>query len=448
MKLLLANHHLVERAGSELYTFELATALHDAGHTVAVFTFVPGSISTALAQLGIGVFTASDRAAIEAFAPDLVHCHHAPCLYFLGSLELSCPVVHSRLGPWVSYELPPAVFGGVSLSLCVSEEVRDVAAETPFGREVQSHIFRNWFDERQTPRAPVRRAGELERLAVVSNHLDPKLRQSLDAIVARRPGFSWVHYGLPENPTALGAKELLELDAVITIGRTTLLAGALGVPCLIYDVYGCDGWLEAHRMPDLATKNFSGRLERRALSTDELEAELFERRRALELEATADACWQQWSLASRLPELSDLHARALQAGARLSAQTRGAYASLGAMVHDLEGVATAERMLRSQTAHRLDAEVKRLSAELGRLEAELQRTDAERAELRAEAELLRRALEAARHDHGALLEREARLAHDLAHLRGSAGVRFLEQVKRVPGVYGAWLSAKRLLDKQ
>src|SRR5581483_10222222 len=103
MRVLLANYHLAQRAGSELYTLELATVLREAGDEVAVFTFDPGPIAGEIRAAGIPVFSLRDGAAIEAFAPEMLHVHHSPCLHFLASHNLSCPVVHSVLGPSASH---------------------------------------------------------------------------------------------------------------------------------------------------------------------------------------------------------------------------------------------------------------------------------------------------------------------------------------------------------
>jgi len=62
---------------------------------------------------------------------------------------------------------------------------------------------------------------------------------------------------------------------VISIGRTVLLAGAMGKPCLVNDIHGCDGWLTADSLDLLATRNFSGRVHHARLSCAQLERQLF-----------------------------------------------------------------------------------------------------------------------------------------------------------------------------
>ena len=69
MRTLLGNHHLERRAGSELFTAELATSIQALGHDVAVFTFFKGAFSRSIEQQGIPVFDANDPDAIVGFNP-------------------------------------------------------------------------------------------------------------------------------------------------------------------------------------------------------------------------------------------------------------------------------------------------------------------------------------------------------------------------------------------
>ncbi len=424
MKLLLANYHLVDRAGSELYTLELATALRDAGHEVGVFTFSPGPIAQQIQQAGIRVFSLGDRAQIESFRPELIHTHHAPCLYFLAGCALTCPVVHGMLGPQTPFERPPMFFGGVALGLAISEEVRDSVRRTSFGAAIELQLFRNWFDDRRLER-PRRQArvGDLRHVVVVTNHLDPTLVGQLDALAERRPTFRWTHWGAPQHSVPVDAQSLEGFDAVVSIGRTALLAAGIGKPCLLYDVHGCDGWMTAERLGDLATCNFSGRLtgERPALET--LERLFFDDARHLDLQSTADACGAQFGLNQRVKELEVLHASAVSSGVRLTEAMRPAYANLGDLFHDVRRGCETE----------LNARIHLLEEHTHSLEQR--------------AQTLQLALAAQSNAQAVAQERADHLAHDLDVLRGSAGVQLLELAKRLPGLYRAYLVGKRATSR-
>ncbi len=266
MKVLLTNHHLVDRAGSELYVAELATALEARGHDARVFTLYPGPVAQQLTERGVPVYTLAEQHLVQAFAPEVVHAHHPPTLWVVGSLALGCPAIVSSLGVLPALEAPTPIWPGVALGVAVSEEVKARVDRSAFGRAVPVRVMRNWFDDRGWAPEPAVPPARVTRVAVVTNHLAPELAQHLDACVRARPGFSWAHLGLPASSVEVTPAVLGAFDLVITIGRTALQAAAVGRPVLLADVYGSDGLLDAARLDALASVNFSGRLERRPLS--------------------------------------------------------------------------------------------------------------------------------------------------------------------------------------
>ena len=56
MKVLLGTHHLEERAGSELFTAELASSIRSRKNEVAIFTFFKGDFAELIEADGIQVF--------------------------------------------------------------------------------------------------------------------------------------------------------------------------------------------------------------------------------------------------------------------------------------------------------------------------------------------------------------------------------------------------------
>jgi hypothetical protein len=329
MRILLANHHIDQRAGSELYCLELATALTRAGHQVALFTFRPGGISEEFRRRNVAVFSVPDEAAIEAFDPEVLHVHHAPCLYFLGSLRLRAPVVFSSLGVLPALEGAPIIWAGVAHALAVSEEVREALTPTPFGAAVPISLCRNWFDDTGLEKPAPARARPARRIAVVTNHLDPRLKEDLEAVCQARPGVSWTHLGLPHRSTEITPELLRDFDRVVSIGRTPLLAAALQIPCVLYDIHGCDGLLSVEHFDAQARVNFSGRHTRARPSREELGQLLFEEAERLDVAAVADRLWSEHRLSGRARELVALYEQARAAGTSLDDTTRAAYGRTG-----------------------------------------------------------------------------------------------------------------------
>src|SRR5437879_3502735 len=99
MRILLANHHMNDRPGSALSPLDLATALKQHAHAVALFTYLPGPMTTPVRDNGIPVFSVGNEDDVRAFNPELLHVHHTHCLYHLCSLGIDTAVLYSSLGP-------------------------------------------------------------------------------------------------------------------------------------------------------------------------------------------------------------------------------------------------------------------------------------------------------------------------------------------------------------
>ncbi|MFP2929896.1 hypothetical protein ACLESO_32820 [Pyxidicoccus sp. 3LG] len=380
MRILLTNHHLDQRAGSELYCLELSTALTQAGHQVAIFTFRPGSIAQEFVRRGVPVFSAVDAEAIEAFDPEVLHVQHAPCLYYLGSLRLRAAVLFSSLGVVPPLEAAPIVWAGVARGLAVSEEVRSALAATPFGAAVPLSTCLNWFDDRGLERPAPARAGPARRIAVVTNHLDARLKEDLDALCATHPGLEWTHLGLPLRSTDITAEVLRGYDRVVSIGRTPLLAAALQIPCLLYDIHGCDGLLSAEHFSSQVRVNLSGRMTRARPSREELAHLLLDEAERLDVAALADRVWREHRLSGRAADLVALYEEARAGAERLGEAARAAYGTLGRVYADAVDprlhayLAYLERELgqERERGRAREEQLTRAEAHLRELEAELE----------------------------------------------------------------------------
>ena len=184
MRTLRSNHHLECRAGSELFTAELATSIQALGHDVAVFTFFKGEFSRSIEQRGIPVFDAHDPSAIVGFNPDIVQTNHVSCAHYLRALTPNAIRVHAILGVIPHLEAPPLDGAAYSLGLAVSEEVVARINRTPFGRDAPVAIFRNWFDERALAPPPPLEPRDVLRVAVISNHISAELTDGLSQLEA------------------------------------------------------------------------------------------------------------------------------------------------------------------------------------------------------------------------------------------------------------------------
>jgi hypothetical protein len=273
MKILLGTHHLEVRAGSELFTAELARSIKERGHKVAVFTFFKGEIAELIEAHGIPVFDPDDTSAISRFTPDVVQTNHHPCAHFLRSMIPDVVRLHAMLGVIPDLEAPPLDGGAFSLGLAVSEEVVNRINRTSFGRDVDVAIFRNWFDDRVVVTAGSSKTRGILSVAVISHHIAPELVRALGALEAA--GHIKVDYfGVQRKSVVVDGSLLVQYDLIISIGRTALLAAACGVPCIMADIHGSDGLLTVDNLDLVRTVNFSGRLTKHAITKAHLRKEI------------------------------------------------------------------------------------------------------------------------------------------------------------------------------
>ena len=298
MKILLGTHHLEIRAGSELFTAELANSIQASGHEVAVFTFIKGEFAGLIEANGISVYSPDDTNAMARFAPDIVQTCHIPCAHFLRSVVPDAIRVHAMLGVTLPMEAPPLEGDAFSLGLAVSEEVLDRINKTTFGRDVETAIFRNWFDEKvvMTSTRALNSHGRL-RVAVITNHIAPGLIEALTALDAT--GDVEVDYfGAQQRSAVVDGRLLAKYDLVISIGRTALLAAACGVPCIMADIHGSDGLLTVDNLDRVRTVNFSGRLQKDPITKTHVQVELA-KIRSYDREQLRNRIAAEYSLASR-----------------------------------------------------------------------------------------------------------------------------------------------------
>ena len=404
MRILLANHHLDERAGSELYIYELAHRLRLCGHEVAVFTFFEGLISQKLAGEGFAVLGPNTQSALIAFAPEVIHTHHLPCFYYLAGQPLNAPILHSVLGVAHPFEAPPTVTTALAFSLVLSAEAQQALSNTPFLRDCPHEIFPNWFDDQLVSHVEITAPKACNKVLVISNHLDAGLRDGLKNIASRRPEFSWEHVGYPNNSQEIDEKLLRDADVIVTIGRTVLLAAGMGKVCLVYDFHGSDGLLTIDSFESIAKTNFSGRHLRARPTVEQLEDLLCVQSLQVDVRALANKVWPSYKLADRISRLETIYQGMIANFKKHSARIRKHYQGWG----DVYG-------LSSIVASRDKRKLKELQAEKKVADERI-----------------------------AQMERSLRdVSHALATLRFSRGQQFIQRLKNMPVVYPAYMKIFR-----
>jgi hypothetical protein len=260
LRILLTNHHLESLAGSELLTFELAKECQQRGHHVSVFTLFPGQISRRIEELlGIRVFDTRNKEDLKTLDFDVMHCIHWPTYLYLQRSGIELPTVFGFLGVLPALENPPPLPGKQKpFWWGVSEEVIENVANLP-GWENRKPIepIRNWVNEYKPKVMPIE-AIRKQVFGVVSNHFPEKYKEYLVEL-SLEMNFELRFMGLPDNSQPIDLETLLDFDALITLGRTAVTAICNGIPVLVLDQNGMDGWVTPENYFHLRVKNFSGR---------------------------------------------------------------------------------------------------------------------------------------------------------------------------------------------
>lgn len=255
-----------------MVTQELGEAFRDAGHEVAFFTPNPGPFGEGMAKDIGPLISIENRQALLEFHPDVVHAHDWPSLVALQDLGVTAPAVMAALGPLPAVHNPPPLDHQQRISWwAVSEETRRNVSGVRGWADQTHRIVPTWFDDRSLARQEPPNKSHIRRVLVVSNHFPPAALQDLRTIGSRR-GFEVDHIGLPGEQRKVNADLLLEYDAVVSLGRTVVLALALGIPALVADTHGGDGWVTPQSIADLESCNFSGRARALACNLESFDA--------------------------------------------------------------------------------------------------------------------------------------------------------------------------------
>lgn len=267
---------LVDLAGAEITTLELAEAFRGLGWSVSVASFEVGDYMGAeLKSMGARII---DLRSDNAFSDDaqfnlawIHHCVTADRILATSGLVID-KVIYSSLSHFSPLECPPLTSFQLSRYLVHSEENLDYFAENYPDLSTNVHLMNNSVLARFWRDTPNKPNGELQRLAVVSNHIPHEVESLIEYLIAE--GVAIDVFGITARQTRITPDLLRQYDAVMTIGKTVQFGIAAGVPVYCYDHFGGDGWITAGNFQLLRKYNFSGRGGRGRISAEQLKDEL------------------------------------------------------------------------------------------------------------------------------------------------------------------------------
>lgn len=258
---LIATHHLVSFAGSEIATLELATTLMSMGWEVTVAAMLIGEpMVVEFQSRSITILNLLEpQLPIDGQHFELVWIHHLPVFHeiVLCRKITGKRLIFYSLSPFEPLEAVPVLYDSINLLLANSRENADHIlqrlglpwnAVKVFPNSVPQHFWK-------TPKAShSQQPGEL---ALISNHPPEEIIELI--VRLKESGKEIRHIGLKGEPTLVTPDELLGCDAVISIGKTVQYCFALKIPVYCYDHFGGPGWLDDCNFDLACCNNFSGR---------------------------------------------------------------------------------------------------------------------------------------------------------------------------------------------
>jgi hypothetical protein len=252
LRILITNNTLADRAGSELYVRDLATALLDRGHTPIAYSTHLGDVAQELRSLTIPVIDHLDSLAT---APDVIHGHH--------NLDLLTALLHFPGVPaicvchgWLPWQEAPLHFPRVRRYVVVSHAIRDKLVHEHAIAEDRIRVVLNFVDLlRFKPRGPL--PDKPKRALVFSNNASEATYLGVVRETCARSGIAVDVAGLNSGQASARPEALLEgYDLVFARGRCALEALAVGTAVILCDAEGAGPMVTSSDVARLRSLNF------------------------------------------------------------------------------------------------------------------------------------------------------------------------------------------------
>lgn len=270
MRILLTNHALVNRQGSELYIRDVAAGLLRRGHSPIAYSTKLGEVATEIRK---GTVPVVDNLASVAVAPDVIHGqHHIETMSALLHFP-NVPAVYICHG-FVAWEEKPPRFPRILRYVAVDDACRDRLLYEQGIPEKQVVVIRNFADlEKFKQRGPLPEKPK-RALLFGSDYGDVShVKTVMEA--CDRAGLTLDVIGLePENITAEPETVLANYDVVFTKGRCAFEALAVGTAVIVCDHRGLGPMVTPGQLEELKLVNFGSRAMRETNTVENIARQL------------------------------------------------------------------------------------------------------------------------------------------------------------------------------
>jgi glycosyltransferase involved in cell wall biosynthesis len=248
---LITCHDLAVRAGTQLYTRDVAEVLRDLGHSPVVFSPRLGEVAAELRSRGVAVIDRLDRL---GEAPAVIHGqHHLQAMAAMLRFP-SVPALYICHG-WLPWEEAPPSFPSLSWYVAVDSLRRERLVLEHGIPESRVEVIPNFVDlDRFLPRAPL--PPRPLRALLLSNQATERTVAAVER-ACRTSGIALSVAGLAAGRPSERPEDLLRsYDLVFARGRTALEAMAVGAAVILCDVEGCGPLVGSANFSALRDLNF------------------------------------------------------------------------------------------------------------------------------------------------------------------------------------------------
>jgi hypothetical protein len=379
LRILLTNRSLDQRAGSELYLFELATRLLARGHSPVVYSPCLGRVAAALRNATVPVV--DDLGAIGE-PPDVIHGqHHLAAMTALLHFP-AVPALFVCHG-WQPWEETPPRFPRIRRYVAVDFTTRErLVSEAGIPPE-RVEVVLNFVDlERFQPRPPL--PAKPRRALVFSNQASEQTFLPAVREACARFGIAVDTAGIAAgNPTECPEERLPGYDLIFAKGRAALEGMAVGAAVVLCDQAGAGPLVTSGELDRLRPLNFGIRTLRNPVTPDVLASQI-ERYDPADAAEVSRRIRATAGIEGAVDRMVDLYGDVLaehRAAENPPAEEEGR--AVSAYLRWLSPYFDAREGLSLEVA-RLVTKVTRRDAEIDRLHAEVARRDTEIARLQAE----------------------------------------------------------------
>jgi hypothetical protein len=270
LTVLITNNTLANRAGSELYVRDIATALLKRGHTPIAFSTVLGDVARELREATIPVIDSLDALTTP---PDIIHGqHHVETMMALLHFPTT-PAIFFCHG-WIPWEEAPPRFPRIVRYVAVDYTCRDRLVLENGIPEERVKVLLNFVDlERFKPRAPL--PSRPERALIFSNNANEQTHVRAVRDACERAGIALDVMGLSSGNASTEPENVIgNYDIVFAKARSALEAMAVGAAVVLCDASGLGPMVTTRELDRLRPLNFGIRTLGESISEDAVAREI------------------------------------------------------------------------------------------------------------------------------------------------------------------------------